>query len=60
MSNFIDFPTGFVCRSVELEIVTNEEYGPMTMCGECGYSWLSSFDEINSAISETIVQGQVA
>ncbi|MEI8067148.1 MAG: hypothetical protein WCH42_07460 [Actinomycetes bacterium] len=60
MSKFIDYPTCFACRSIELEIVSNDEFGPMTMCGECGHSWISSFDEINSTIFETIVVGRVA
>ncbi len=54
MTNLIDFPTCFVCRSIELEIVNNDEYGPMTLCGECGYTWISTYEDIDSSITKTI------
>lgn len=54
MSTFSEFPTCFVCRSIELEIVSNDDFGPMTLCGECGYSWLATFKDISPTITETI------
>ncbi len=46
MSELLDFPTCYVCRSVELEIVINEDFGPMTTCSECGYSWIATYEEL--------------
>jgi hypothetical protein len=54
MSKLIDFPTCFVCRSIELEIVSNDDFGPMTLCGECGYSWIATFEDISPTIVKTI------
>jgi hypothetical protein len=54
MSTFFDFPTCFVCRSIELEIVSNDDYGPMTLCGECGYSWIATFEDISPNIIKNI------
>jgi hypothetical protein len=54
MSNLIDFPTCYVCRSIELEIVTNDEFGPMTLCGECGYSWISKFEDFEAPILRNV------
>jgi hypothetical protein len=42
MSELLDFPTCYVCRSIELEIVINEDFGPMTTCTECGSHGLLS------------------
>jgi len=50
MSELLDFPTCYVCRSVELEIVINEDFGPMTTCGECGYSWISKYEELETPL----------
>jgi hypothetical protein len=50
MSEFLDFPTCYVCRSVELEIVINDDFGPMTTCGECGYSWISKYEELETPL----------
>jgi uncharacterized Zn finger protein len=46
MSAQQDFPTCYVCRSIDLEIVINEDFGPMTTCTECGYSWISTYEEL--------------
>ena len=46
MSVLQDFPTCYVCRSIELEILNNEDFGPMTLCNECGYSWIATFEEL--------------
>jgi uncharacterized Zn finger protein len=54
MSALHEFPTCHVCRSVNLEIVSNDEYGPITQCGECGYSWITKFEDITSTIIITI------
>jgi len=45
MSELLDFPTCYVCRSIELEIVINEDFGPMTTCSECGYSWIAKYED---------------
>ena len=50
MSELLDFPTCYVCRSVELEIVINDDFGPMTTCGECGYSWISKYEELETPL----------
>ena len=54
MSTYFDFPTCFVCRSIELEIVSNDDFGPMTLCGECGYSWVATFKDISPNIIKNI------
>jgi uncharacterized Zn finger protein len=54
MANLFDFPTCYVCRSIEIEIITNEEFGPMTQCGECGYSWIARFEDFESPILRSI------
>jgi len=54
MPQMLDFPTCYVCRSVDLEIISNEEFGPMTMCCECGYSWIASYEELSSDIRVNI------
>ena len=54
MSSLIDFPTCYVCRSIELEIVTNDEFGPMTLCGECGYSWIAKFKDFEQPILRSV------
>lgn len=53
MSQPLDFPTCYVCRSIELELVRNEEFGPMTLCAECGYSWIATYEDISSSAIET-------
>jgi hypothetical protein len=50
MSELLDFPTCYVCRSIELEIVINEDFGPMTTCSECGYSWISKYEELETPL----------
>ena len=50
MPQMLDFPTCYVCRSVDLEIISNEEFGPMTMCCECGYSWIATYEDLSSDI----------
>ena len=61
MSQFIDFPTCYVCRSIELEIVTNDEFGPVTLCGECGYSWIAKFEDFeNKNLLETTILQSIA
>lgn len=54
MPKFIDFPNCYVCRSIELEIIENEEFGPMTLCGECGFSWISTFEDYSINIPQYI------
>lgn len=54
MSKYLKFPTCFFCRSIELEIVSNDDLGPMTLCGECGYSWIATFEDISPNIIKTI------
>jgi hypothetical protein len=54
MPTYFDFPTCFVCRSIELEIVSNDDFGPMTLCGECGYSWIATFEDISPTIVKNI------
>ena len=54
MSHPLDFPTCYVCRSVELELIRNEEFGPMTLCAECGYSWIATYEDLGSSTTETI------
>ena len=54
MSKYLEFPNCFVCRSIELEIVSNDDFGPMTLCGECGYSWVATFEDITNTIFKTI------
>lgn len=54
MVNLLDFPTCYVCRSIELEIITNEEFGPMTLCGECGYSWIATFEDFEAPLFRII------
>jgi uncharacterized Zn finger protein len=53
MSHPLDFPTCYVCRSVELELIRNEEFGPMTLCAECGYSWIATYEDISASAIET-------
>jgi len=60
MSNYLDAPTCFACRSIDLEIITHEAFGPMFMCDECGYSWVASFESIDSEISQIVVKLKVA
>jgi hypothetical protein len=50
MSKLITLPTCFVCRSEELEIVTNEEFGPITMCNTCGNAWLATYEDFDSSL----------
>jgi hypothetical protein len=54
MPAYFDFPTCFVCRSIELEIVSNDDFGPMTLCGECGYSWIATFEDLSPNIVKNI------
>jgi uncharacterized Zn finger protein len=54
MSSILDFPNCFVCRSIELEIVRNEDFGPMVMCSECGYSWIATYADIAQPVFNTI------
>lgn len=54
MSLLLDFPTCYVCRSVELEIVSTENLGLMSLCQECGYSWIATVDDIAPTIIKTI------
>jgi hypothetical protein len=54
MPTYFDFPTCFVCRSIELEIVNNDDFGPMTLCGECGYSWIAKYEDISPIIVKNI------
>ncbi len=60
MSTHLDAPTCFACRSSDLEIITHEDFGPMFMCDECGYSWAASDEAIDPEISQTVVQLRVA
>jgi hypothetical protein len=54
MSTFLKNPICSVCQSQELEIVSNVDFGPMTLCGECGYSRISTFEDISPVIIQTI------
>jgi uncharacterized Zn finger protein len=49
-----DFPTCYVCRSVDLEIINNDDFGPMTSCTECGYSWIAKFEDLKAPFTITI------
>jgi len=60
MSNYLDAPTCFACRSIDLEIITHEAFGPMFMCDECGYSWAADEAAIDAEISQTVVKLKVA
>ena len=53
MSELLDFPTCYVCRSIELEIIMNEDFGPMTACTECGYSWIAKYEELEAPLLVT-------
>jgi hypothetical protein len=53
VSAHYDFPTCFVCRSVDLEIINNEDFGPMTSCAECGYSWIAKFEDLAAPLRIT-------
>ena len=50
MSALHDFPTCYVCRSIDLEIIINEDFGPMTTCTECGYSWIATYEELEAPL----------
>jgi uncharacterized Zn finger protein len=50
MSEILIPPTCYVCRSEELEIVTNDEFGPLTMCTTCGYAWLATYEDFESPL----------
>ncbi len=50
MSQLIALPTCSVCRSEELEIATNEEFGPITMCNACGNAWLATYEDFDSSL----------
>jgi len=60
MSNYLEYPTCFACRSIDLEIVTHADFGPMFMCDECGYSWVASFESIDPDISQIVVKLKIA
>ena len=53
VSTLLEFPTCYVCRSIDLEIIVNEDFGPMTTCGECGYSWIAKFEELDTPLLVT-------
>jgi hypothetical protein len=50
----IDFPTCYVCRSVDLEIIINDDFGPMTLCSACGFSWISKFEDFEYPILRNV------
>ena len=50
---FEEFPTCYLCRSIDLEIVHNDDFGPMTMCSQCGYSWVAQYKDLTPQISIT-------
>jgi hypothetical protein len=53
MPIYEDFPTCFACRSIDLEIVHNDDFGPMTACTQCGYSWVATFKDFTPEITIT-------
>jgi hypothetical protein len=53
MPIYEDFPTCYACRSIDLEIVHNDDFGPMTACTQCGYSWIATFKDITPDITIT-------
>lgn len=53
MHNYEDFPTCNLCRSIDLEVVHNDDFGPMITCGQCGYNWIASFEDITPEITIT-------
>lgn len=53
MSKYEFFPTCYACRSIDLEIVHNDDFGPMTACTQCGYSWVSTFEDFTADITIT-------
>ena len=60
MSHYLEYPTCFACRSIDLEMIDHESFGPMLMCDECGYSWTADERAIVSEISQTVVKLEVA
>ncbi len=53
MSKYEFFSTCYACRSIDLEIVHNDDFGPMTACTQCGYSWVSTFEDFTADITIT-------
>ena len=53
MPTYQEFPTCDLCRSIDLEIVHNDDFGPMTACSECGYTWVATYDELTPEINIT-------
>jgi len=53
MPTYQDFPTCDLCRSIDLEIVHNDDFGPMTACSECGYTWVAKYAELTPEITIT-------
>jgi uncharacterized Zn finger protein len=53
MPAYQDFPTCDLCRSIDLEIVHNDDFGPMTACSECGYMWVAKYDELTPDVTIT-------
>ena len=53
MPKYQEFPTCDFCRSIDLEIVHNDDYGPITACAECGYTWIAKYDELKSEVTIT-------
>ncbi len=53
MPTYQDFPTCVLCRSIDLEIVHNDDFGPMTACSECGYTWVAKYDELTPEVTIT-------
>ena len=50
MPIYQDFPTCDLCRSIDLEIVHNDDLGPMTSCSECGFTWIAKYEELTTEV----------
>jgi hypothetical protein len=53
MPRYQEFPTCDFCRSIELEVIHNDDFGPMTACSECGFTWMAKYEELNSEVTIT-------
>ena len=51
MPTYQEFPTCDLCRSIELEIVHNDDFGALAACSECGYTWIAKYDELTSEVN---------
>lgn len=53
MSTHLNAPSCRNCHSIELQIFSNDEVGPMIVCEECGYSFAASYEHFVLSLIET-------